>query len=315
MPEESSEHAGQTDSAIVSLPPVRSRARRAVGDDERVAGGGAARIHARSLRADQETLPAATDGVTDAGGAATADSDFSSDWRQRTIDWLTSPDAGSLLASCVFHALLLGVMLLIALPMTRVDRGGIVAELGEGLDPADQLFESAPAEIQLDPVENTGVDSPLLQPALSDLLPPVGDPAENLEFDMEFTPGGNAVTAGSFTAWTEPEDPIPKEPYRITIQIRLPDETRRYPVSDLRGRVLGTDDYVQHLPIDRLKPFATRTKRGRLLVQVNEGDTLPIRDHTVQLIVIVPGAANLVKDRIEIESKMLKEKQVLEIEF
>src|SRR5262249_5050992 len=34
---------------------------------------------------------------------------------------------------------------------------------------------------------------------------------------------GYAVTKGSFSVWTEPEDPEPRQDYRIIIQIRLPE--------------------------------------------------------------------------------------------
>ena len=109
-------------------------------------------------------------------------------------------------------------------------------------------------------------------------------------------PKSGAVSKGGFTAWTEPPDPAPGENYLIIIQIKLPPTLKRYPRKDLSGKVIGTDGYEQDI-------------RGQ-----TEG-YLPIKGNETQLVVQLPGAARLVKDRIDIKSKMLKEAQILEIEF
>jgi hypothetical protein len=111
--------------------------------------------------------------------------------------------------------------------------------------------------------------------------------------------GKNAVTEGSFTVWTIPDDPIPGETYTIMIEIRLPDKMTRFPRSDLIGLVTGTDGWRQPLP-GNAEPRQSY---------------LPVRDHTVQLQVDVPGAGRRVRDTIEVRSKLLKEKQVLTIVF
>jgi hypothetical protein len=111
--------------------------------------------------------------------------------------------------------------------------------------------------------------------------------------------GGRAVVKGSFTVWTVPEDPNPYQDYLIIIQVRLPKNTRQYERNDLSGIVIGTDKYEQTLPGFGLP-------RGRLL---------PIKDDVAQLAVPVPGAERLVKDSITVESKLLKEKQQIEIVF
>lgn len=111
--------------------------------------------------------------------------------------------------------------------------------------------------------------------------------------------GKNAVTEGSFTVWTEPEDPAPGEGYLILIEVKLPDKVRRYPRSDLTGMVTGTDGWRQPLPgnASPVQPY------------------LPVDENTVQLQVAVPGAGRLVQDTVQIRSRMLKEEQVLRIVF
>ncbi len=112
-------------------------------------------------------------------------------------------------------------------------------------------------------------------------------------------PGKNAVTEGSFTVWTIPDDPIPGETYTIMIEVRLPEKVTRYPRHDLVGLVTGTDGWQQPLPGDA-KPLQ---------------QYLPVHNHAVQLEVDVPGALRRVRDTIELRSKLLKEEQVLNLVF
>ncbi len=109
-----------------------------------------------------------------------------------------------------------------------------------------------------------------------------------------------ALKKGSFAVWTEPRDPIPKEPYYIIIDVdisTLDKEFKKYPARDISGSVVGTDNYEQD--------FGGRRERGNL----------PIVDDHVRMKVLVPGAARLVQDTIEVESKLLKEKQKITIVF
>ena len=109
--------------------------------------------------------------------------------------------------------------------------------------------------------------------------------------------GGKVVTKGSFTAWTVPADPAPGQNYLIVIQIELPDDVRRFPKRDLIGSiVIGTDGYRQAIP-DNPRGF------------------LPTKERQAQMVIPVPGAANLVRDTIQLQSKILKEKQTLQIVF
>ncbi|WP_339747384.1 hypothetical protein [uncultured Rubinisphaera sp.] len=107
-------------------------------------------------------------------------------------------------------------------------------------------------------------------------------------------------TKGSFTAWTEPNDPKPGEDYKIVITIRLPDRVKRYRATDLSGQVVGTDGYKQNVP-------GPEYRRGTVY--------LPVVNRHAQLIVEVPGGAARVQDTIVIRSTTLKEEQKLEIEF
>lgn len=107
-----------------------------------------------------------------------------------------------------------------------------------------------------------------------------------------------AVTKGSFTAWTEPQNPQPGQRYTIVVQIKGLENLERFPRCDLSGTVIGTDGYKDS--------FGGPTEHG----------DFPVKDQTVRLPVeVVPGAAELVKDTIQIKSKLLNEEQQIEINF
>jgi hypothetical protein len=143
----------------------------------------------------------------------------------------------------------------------------------------------------------------------------------------QFAPA-NAVRKGSFAAWTTPqfnaiyvrpfggEDPKPGDtprpfqPYLIEIQIQVPKGRRSYPIGDLSGSVVGTDKYVQRIP---LHTFA-RSANGELIPLRNRS-SLPVIDGFVHIVVRVPGAEALVKDTIQLRSRMLGEEQTLELVF
>jgi len=127
---------------------------------------------------------------------------------------------------------------------------------------------------------------------------------------------GFAVTKGSFTAFTIPAKPEPLKPYRIVIEVRLPSDVKKYRVNDLKGEVVGTDDYRQFLPYDRRMPSSSRapTANGKEIV-LNSSSSIDVIKNRVQIIIVVPGARNLVKDRITIRSKRLRESQELTLTF
>ena len=108
-----------------------------------------------------------------------------------------------------------------------------------------------------------------------------------------------AVTQGSFSAWTVPEDPEPSQPYVIRIVVRLPgdwNQSAKFRLRDISGMVIGTDGYKQ-------------------VIRFKTTQLAEVQDGTVQIDIPVPGARKLVRDTIRIESKLLKEKQVLQLVF
>lgn len=106
----------------------------------------------------------------------------------------------------------------------------------------------------------------------------------------------HAVTKGSFAVWTEPTHPKAGEPYRIIVQIRLPEKVKRYSTADLEGLVIGTDGYRKQIP-GTVRAF------------------LPILDGQVRLEVPIVSADHNVNDTIMIRSRMLREAQRLTLRF
>jgi len=101
----------------------------------------------------------------------------------------------------------------------------------------------------------------------------------------------------------------------IVIRIKTPERSRTYRITDLSGELVGTDGYRLGIPIDRSHPDKTVTEKGGRLVPVRSSDKLRVVKGHVQIMVKVPGAPSLVRDMIELRSKMLKEEQKLEIVF
>jgi len=114
--------------------------------------------------------------------------------------------------------------------------------------------------------------------------------------------GGKAVTRGSFTAWTIPEDPAPREDYLVVIQVNLPEKIKQYRKEDLTGFLTGDDGYKTPIGSYRGSKYSKKYY-GQFDLKAN------------QFVIKIPGAAAKVQDTINIQSKMLKEKQVLIIVF
>ena len=115
--------------------------------------------------------------------------------------------------------------------------------------------------------------------------PPIPNPAPT-----------QAVSAGSFSVWTEPTQPSAGDPYHIIIQIRLPEGVDRYDVSDLQGIVVGSDGYRKPIP---------GSASGGLF----------INDRYARFIVPIVSADAEVNDTIFIKSRMLKETQKITLAF
>ena len=105
-----------------------------------------------------------------------------------------------------------------------------------------------------------------------------------------------AISKGSFSVWTEPTHPIAGDPYRIIIQVCLPDGVVKYNIADLEGVVVGSDGYRKPIP-GFLRGF------------------LPVEGGYARLIIPIVSADAKVKDTVYIRSKLLKEAQQLLIEF
>lgn len=106
----------------------------------------------------------------------------------------------------------------------------------------------------------------------------------------------SAITKGSFTVWTEPEDPLPRKPYEIVIQVQLSSEIKGYRLRDLTGAVTGTDGFE--------KPIKFKSTERKA-----------VKDGKVQIRIPIPGADRLVRDTIRVHSDVLKEEQTIEIVF
>jgi len=140
-----------------------------------------------------------------------------------------------------------------------------------------------------------------------------------------------AVTAGSFAAWTVPqgidnngrrirerngqpgepgESPLEGEVYFIVIRIKLPANRTTYSLSDLSGSVVGTDKYRQIIP----EGVFVLAKDGRLEKPSRTGK-LDVKNRSIDIVMRVPGAEGLVKDTIELKSKLLNETQRMTLEF
>ena len=132
----------------------------------------------------------------------------------------------------------------------------------------------------------------------------------------------NAVKAGSFTVFTLPiaqafrekvepgQAPRPGQDYFIVVQLAMPRNRSIYPLRDLTGVIVGTDGYRQKVPEGA---FIMGEKQQFLPAPVTQA--IPVVDGVVQVFIRVPGADRLVQDKIHVSSRLLREKQDLEIIF
>lgn len=109
-------------------------------------------------------------------------------------------------------------------------------------------------------------------------------------------PPSRAKIVGAFSAWTEPEYPSPGEPYVIVIQVTLPERIKRYTSSDLSGVIMGADGY-------------------RKFIRGSNAEQLSIIEHTARIRVPVIGAERGRKDSIVIQSRILRQRQLIELNY
>lgn len=262
-------------------------------------------------------------------------------FKEKALIWLVSFSATGYLISLLFHTTALTIMAII---ITGGMPGNNDFTTLASLDEEDQFTLNGPLDTRIDeeaggkttefnvmqPVINmTAENESMLKEIEADVPMHLGKGEGEDDGDgkgsgggeFKLKPMGNAVTVGSFTAWTVPKDPDLNEDYLIIIQVKLPRsyKSKRYRVSDLSGIVIGTDNHRQAIPWDVRWPNSTftQTEKGDLkIVNKKRGGYLPLKKRVAQLVVKVPGSKiPATRDTIKIQSKILKEKSTLEIVF
>lgn len=238
------------------------------------------------------------------------DEDREEDWRTRLRRWFWGSSGVGYAASLLLHLILLILASIVIVDGMKGDESFstlLTQSEGDDFDISGPIDTSVvaeeeqplvPPELTVVPTVETTIDkiaAPSIIAAAPQNTASEGSGAGS-GFQFRMPESGKAVTKGSFTAWTVPEDPAPGQDYLIVIQIRLPEHITKYPSKDLTGRVIGTDGYRQIIPGDAPR-------------------YLPLKDHETQLSIKVPGAERLVKDTILIQSRRLEERQELEIVF
>lgn len=258
--------------------------------------------------------------------------------KQKTVIWLASFTATGYLISLLFHSTVLTLMAIVIVGGIKGDDDistlvSLEDEQNFSLNgPLDTRIKEAGGETTefnvMQPIKTmTGENENTVEEIQEDFSAHLGKGTGESEGDgsgagggdFKLKPMGNAVTVGSFTAWTVPEDPDLNEDYLIIIQVKLPASynSTRYRASDLSGLVLGTDDHRQAIPWDSKWLNSTFTPNAVGDIRpVDKGDYLPLKNRVAQLIVKVPGSKiPATRDTIKIRSRVLKENQTLEIVF
>ncbi len=140
------------------------------------------------------------------------------------------------------------------------------------------------------------------------VIAPAGTPAptpipqsNNSQPIITPTPMPGAITKGSFTVYTVPANPEPRQDYKIHIEVKLPSGTKNYQRSDLSGTVNGTDNYFRDIAVSLGGFFS--------------GDSFSVAGEVAKLVLQIPGAEVLVKDTIHVRSQLLNEEQNIAIVF
>ena len=192
--------------------------------------------------------------------------DWKKDWKKLTLVWLVSNASCGYGVSLIVHTILLAAMSAIvyhsmddnqSISMIITDTDAMPIEFTEIMDltvePAGGSQNQLP---QLTKIPVTSAEAEISSSLLDSTASIAGNNGEGGATDEGFgfmfsmLEGGKVVSKGSFSAWTVPEDPEPRKDYMIVIRIRLPEKTKLYRISDLSGKVEGSDYYVQHLPFD-----------------------------------------------------------------
>jgi len=266
----------------------------------------------------------------------TADEEPPLDWKKDkkkiALAWIISTASCGYGASLIFHSVLLvGLSAIVYqsmddnLSVTTIitDADAMPIEFTEIMDltvePAGSSENQLPQLTKI-PITNAEaeISSSLLDSTASNAgnNGEGGDTDEGFGFMFSMPQGGKVVSRGSFSAWTVPEYPEPLEEYMIVIRIKLPEKTRLYRISDLSGKVEGSDFYEQYLPFDpNRKDLGARSERGGQIVRLRTSSRLRVIRNHVQIMIPVKGGDKQIRDTIHIKSRMLGEDQKLEIEF
>lgn len=258
-------------------------------------------------------------------------------WKQALKHWLTGPEGVSLCASMAVHAMLfliVGVVLYLLGLTLESDHGqdgtinaffteknvdevpdlelltdlefdlptdgarSFAALLSSSSD-SDSLFVP---EAVLDDIGSKAALLPSLPENSMDLLSKAGgDSGKSWRkggFAMPVDKG-EVITRGSFSVWTVPKDPVPEKSYMIVIQLNRRVNIRNLK-QDITGKVKGTDGYATGI--------GSSLKKGDVARQF-------VIPKARQIVIHIPGAAQLVKDVIEVHSKKLNETQNIELVF
>jgi hypothetical protein len=233
-------------------------------------------------------------------------------WARQSLSYLYL--GWGMTISLAVHAVLLLILALIVIGQNSRDDSMVFGVFGK---PADETVLDLPLDSKLDPatgqdaaplefIATTEVSDAAAMLATSDrILGAIdGDKEDVGEGGTGAALGAlsnirvpeSAITKGSFTVWTEPEDPKPRQRYFIVIQVKLPASVKQYRLRDLSGDVRGTDRFYKQIR------YSGTERKG-------------VKDGVVQIQVAIPGGEQLVKDTIRIKSELLKEEQTIEIVF
>jgi len=236
--------------------------------------------------------------------------DEQSSWSVRMIHWLKSMAATGYGVSVALHLFVLVALSLIVFRTRTPELPTITSVFVD-----HEVIDFTDIEtVTLEPLASTQPFNPadILASAEADLIDSILNAASPGEAEavetigqsagFQMPGGGRAVTKGSFTAWTVPEDPAPREDYLIVIQIRVPEKLRKYRKEDLSGFLEGDDGYET--------PLGNFTGKGFPKQFYGRFD-----DKAHQFVIRIPGGAAKVHDTIQIRSKILREDQTLKITF
>lgn len=236
-------------------------------------------------------------------------------WQRCKDNWLGKRALGAYFISIVAH-LVVGITLSFMVIYEHITENSVLTMLSnnisntsDSLDDSDTFTVEIPAG-GLDDNLNAALAPQQISTALgpTQLIGPTGidtlqvgdgngqgkDEGEGIAIGgFRMPEGGRVVRKGSFTAWTEPQDPQPGQDYKIIIQIAYKKATQKLKPGDVTGLVVGTDGY-------------------RLMISERTAQYIP---DARQVVVQIPGASALVRDSIRVYSTQLKETQRLEIVF